>query len=539
MSARAGRLLTTGPVVLAASLLCALLLALPGETVITRYLPDLVTILDGAWRVAHGQAPSVDFHAATGPLAHYLPAAGYGLTGSLGAAMPAAMALATLALAPAIAHVLASRLSPAVAIPFGLFLVLVLAVPINLGEGVTSLSFIAFYNRIGWAALAALLVMHLAPRAGLPRRTALDAGAAAFLVLVMLYTKATYGLAALAFLGLMLTARDGRRWAAPALGIVAAGILAAELAWGGTGPYVADLLRAQAVDGSPRGSWGQILDHALGNLTDFILLALLAGLSLRRTRSARDLAFYLFCAASGFALINQNFQAWGVLTLHAAGAVAAEGLLRADAREPAPPGPLGSLPAGVKLLFLAFVLPTIVHNATALGLHAGAAVARAGEPVDLPNLERVRLVSLMTWGDRDATADWAAKAREGLAAIEALPGARAPVVALDFANPFALAAAPPRGGAPSLRWGRILDAAHPLPAESLLADARVVMEPKAEPGAPVDLGGAMRDAYAATLTDRFEPAGETARWRLHRRREAPGRTSRLDLAPQAAAEAAR
>jgi hypothetical protein len=276
MSARAGRLLTTVPVVLGSSLLCALLLALPGETVITRYLPDLVTILDGAWRVAHGQTPSVDFHAATGPLAHLIPAAGYGLTGSLGAAMPTAMALVTLGAAPAIAHILASRLSPAVAIPFGLFLVLVLAVPINLGEGVTSLSFIAFYNRIGWAALAALLVMHLEPRAGSPRRAALDAAAAAFLVLVMLYTKATYGLVALAFLGLMLTAPAGRRWAAPALGVVAAGILAAELAWGGTGAYVADLLRAQAVDGSPRGSWGQILDHALGNLTDFILLALLA-----------------------------------------------------------------------------------------------------------------------------------------------------------------------------------------------------------------------------------------------------------------------
>jgi hypothetical protein len=101
------------------------------------------------------------------------------------------------------------------------------------------------------------------------------------------------------------------------------------------------------------------------------------------------------------------------------------------------------------------------------------------------------------------------------------------VVALDFANPFALASAPPRGGAPSLRWDRILNAAHPLPAESLLADARVVMEPKAEPGAPVDLGGAMREVYASTLTERFEPAGETARWRILRRREAPDRTSCL------------
>ena len=61
------------------------------------------------------------------------------------------------------AHVLGSRLHPFIAIPYGVFLLLILAVPINLGESVTALSFAKFYNRIGWAALGVLLVMYLRP----------------------------------------------------------------------------------------------------------------------------------------------------------------------------------------------------------------------------------------------------------------------------------------------------------------------------------------------------------------------------------------
>ncbi|HEU6441769.1 MAG TPA: hypothetical protein VFF38_05370, partial [Microvirga sp.] len=143
---------------------CALLLALPGQTVTTRYLNDLLLILDGAYRVTGGQIPNQDFHTPLGPLAYYLPAAGYVLSGSLGGAMPAAMGLVTLALSIPMLHVLGSRLHPFLALLFGVFLLMILAVPINLGEGITALTFAKFYNRIGWAALGILLIMYLRPR---------------------------------------------------------------------------------------------------------------------------------------------------------------------------------------------------------------------------------------------------------------------------------------------------------------------------------------------------------------------------------------
>src|SRR3712207_9420476 len=93
-----------------AAVALVLLLALPGQTVTTAYLNDLFIFLDGAHRVASGQVPNRDFHAALGPLVYYVPAAGLLLSGSLGGAMPVGTALVLLIIAPAMAHVLGTRM---------------------------------------------------------------------------------------------------------------------------------------------------------------------------------------------------------------------------------------------------------------------------------------------------------------------------------------------------------------------------------------------------------------------------------------------
>ncbi len=117
-----GRSMAIGAVLLVVAAICALLLALPGQTVTTRYLGDLFLLLDQAYRVSWGQVPSRDFHTPLGPLVSYVPAAGHWLSGNLGAALPVGMGLVTLALAPAIAHILASRLHPLLAGYYGAFL---------------------------------------------------------------------------------------------------------------------------------------------------------------------------------------------------------------------------------------------------------------------------------------------------------------------------------------------------------------------------------------------------------------------------------
>ena len=520
------RTLPVGGILLVFAVVLALLLALPGQSVATKYLNDLFVILDSAYRVAEGQVPNRDFHTVLGPLASYLPAVGYGVSGSLGAAIPTGMALLIVVLALPIAAILTSRLRPVIALPFGAFLLLILAVPILLGESITALTFAKFYNRIGWAALGALLVMVLPPEHPHARQHWIDALSAGFLTLVMLYTKLTYGAVALAFLVFMLSDSRERRWAAGALGLTLAVGLAVEAFWRSTLAHLSDLRLAFDVGGRLRGTWGQITDHILGNMTEYVLLALVAGLALRRTRSIREALFYGFCAVTGFLLINQNFQAWGIVTLHAAAAVAAETILRAEDQSTlAPDERRWTVASGATLLYLALVLPTIVHCAAALGLHTVAAGMRAGQAVALPRLEEVRLANLWTWNEYDEGAAYLSTLKDGAEALSGLDPKPSAIFVLDRANPFSMAlhAPPPRGDTPWLQWDRTLNGSSFVPAETLLAGVEIVMEPKPAPGtdptSPSAQGTAqpLQTLYGPYIAAHFDLVRETEHWKLYRR----------------------
>jgi hypothetical protein len=519
-------------VLLGFAVFCALVLALPGQTVLTKYVAELIIPLDGAYRVVAGQVPHRDFHSALGPLAYYIPAAGYLVSGRLGAAMPVGMALVTVLLAPAIAYVLQSRVRPVIAIPFGLFVILVLVVPINLGESVTSLSFAKFYNNIGWAGLATLLVMYLRPVQTRSGQDAFDLACAAALTLLLVYTKLSFGLAALAFLVALLFDPRQRRWAGGALACCALAALIIEWLWRGSLPYLADLGMAAKVSGFVRGTVGQILDHVLGNLADYVLLVVFASISLWRTRSVPDLLFYLACAVGGFLLINQNFQAWGILSLHAAAVVAVETYLRcADLDGPEDEDRAWSVQPGVQLLFVALVLPTIVHCLIALGLHATAATARAGREIALPRLAGIRLANLWTWADYDIAAKSIAAIEDGAGAVSSLEPKPTRVFVLDLANPFSagLGLEPPRGDSSWLLWGRNTDAATFYPAERLLSDVQIVAEPKP----PIDAGAdpretaseALRALYRPYLASNFAMVRETELWKIHRRTDPRARVA--------------
>lgn len=501
---------------------CALLLALPGQTITTRYLADLFVILDGAYRVTSGLVPSHDFHTPLGPLVYYLPAAGYLLSGSLGSAMPTAMALVTLALSLPMIHVLGSRLHPLIAILFGAFLVLVLAVPINLGESITALTFAKFYNRIGWAALGILLVMYVRPVQPSTRQEALDALCSAALTLVMLYTKLTYGIVAMTFLVFMLTDRTQRRWAFASLAFVIVTCSAIEAVWQSSFLYLRDIHMALDVGGRLRGTWGQIAEHISGNLADYVLLLLLSAFALRRSHSFRDGLFYLFCAVTGFLIINQNFQAWGILTIHAASAVAVETILRQERAAAADAGGMqGSISAGAKLLFLALVLPTIVHCTAALGLHTISASIRAGEDINLSHLDNVRLANLWSWSDFDTANLYITSIRDGAEVLSETGQQNGGIFALDLANPYPmiLGAAPPKGDMPWLQWDRTLNASFFIPAASLLEHVNVVMEPK--PADSSSLPAGLKILYGPYIESHFELLRETDHWKVYRRRGEP------------------
>ena len=533
-------------VILCMAAATAALLAGPGRTVTTAYVNDLFIFLDGAHRVASGQVPNRDFHTALGPLVYYIPAVGLLLSGHLGAAMPVGIAVFLLLAAPVVAHVLTSRLTPVIALPFAAFLLLIAAAPMNLGEGVTSLSFAMFYNRLGWVLLATLVVMALPPKRPAPRQLWPDVLSAAFLVGAMLYLKISYGLVGLAFLAILLIAPGQRALAALSLIVTAAAILVVEAMWGSSAAHLADIALAGQVSGGLR-SLEDLTAALLRHLGDYALFALVAGLAVRRTRSMRDVVVYAFCAASGLALLLQNSQPWGIVTLQAGAVVAAETLMRSaqaqPVREAMQRGGTGSARshrslssvsrAAAPLLVLALLLPTIVHCALGLALHAGLAVAEVGRSFGLRQFERISLPRLWIAADHDFFSRYLASIEDGAHALSRLPSP-SHVFVLDFANPFSagLNFAPPRGDTSWLHWGRNLDGVHFLAPETLLCDVRIVMQPKWGINV-VPLQG----LYGAYIAAHFDVVAETRDWTVHlaRRGSAPDGLDRRAAQSAAAA----
>lgn len=493
-------------------LVLAAFLALPGTTVTTKYVNDLFIYLDGTYRIWSGEVPNVDFQSSLGPLAFYLPAAGYGLTGSMAAAMPVGMALMVTMFAMVTAEVIGSRMRWTTGLPLAIFLLLIAAAPANPGEWVGELTFAMFYNRMGWAALGLLLVMYLPRWRQSPGTELKDAACAGFLLLFMLYTKITYGLAELGFLIFMLSDRRQYRWAALALCSCLVAVLLIEVLWQGGLNHLADLRLASQVSGGIP-TIRALADVALRNLADVTVYAIFAVLLLLLRRRLRDLLFIGFCVATGFLIIEQNFQILGILTLGASAAVIAEILLQPETMPK-----FWYLPRGLPLLLTMFLLPVTVSNAATLTMHVFYAVSGKGEQVPLPNFEGIRLVPMWSTGQYDYFRRYNETLADGAAALADLGEAPEHVVVLDFVNPFSagMRLRPPAGDGAWYHWGRTLNRDHHPPADEIFAGATLVLDPKSPIEIWTTLG--MRDIYADYIADHYRLVRETQYWRIYRRR---------------------
>jgi hypothetical protein len=330
----------------------------------------------------------------------------------------------------------------------------------------------------------------------------------------MLYTKATYGAVALGFLAFMLSDARQRVWAATALVLTLVTSLVVEAFWGSTLAHVADLMLASKVSGARPVA--DLIEVGLRHLPDFAFFAMLTGLALWRTRSLRDALFFGFCAGAGVLIANQNAQPWGIISLHAGAAVAAESLLRSDGQRTSVAGFSENprLSAGAPLLFVAIILPTLIHCLVALGLHTALALGRAGESFGLPQLERVRLVRLWSPGEHGLSHAYLDSLRDGARALTGLEPKPTRVSVLDFANGLSagLGLAPPRGDSAWLHWGRNVDDTHHIAPEKLFADVDILMVPKwGVNHAPLFA------LYGPYLQQAFRPIRETEGWTVYRR----------------------
>ncbi|MGK9055401.1 hypothetical protein KXS03_27970 [Neorhizobium petrolearium] len=487
----------------------ALFLALPGKTVTTKYLNDLFIFLDGAHRIWSGQVPNVDFLSSLGPLAFYIPAAGYGLTGSMGAAMPVGMSLWVIVLTVIAAEVIASRMRWAIGLPLAVFLLLIAAVPANPGEPIGEMSFAMFYNRMGWAALGLMFVFYLPRKQPARHGDLADAVCASVLVVTMLYTKITYALVEVAFLTFLFFDRRQRRSAALSFVIIAVTVITIEFFWHGSLQYLADLRLAGKVSGGVP-SVEVLANAALKNLADIAVFGLFTAILIIETRSLRDILFAGFCGATGLLIIEQNFQIFGILTLGAGAAVMSEVLSSQDR------GKRRQID-GLPLLLILLLLPPSANNAATLWVHAILAVTGDGEPVSLQQFSGIRLVPMWSEGQYDYFRRYNETLADGQAALSDLDTGADHVAVLDFVNPFTsgIGLVPPQGDSAWYHWGRTInEAAHPAP-NMIFADVTLILDPKA----PIErwTAGGMRDIYGTYIAGHFRLAKETTGWRIYRR----------------------
>lgn len=496
---------------------CSALLILPGATATSRYFNDLLIFLDGGYRVVEGQVPNRDFHTALGPLSFYLPAFGYWVTGNLGLAMPVGLAALMIVTAPIMIHVLGTRVRPLIAVPWAIFLLLLMITPMNTGEIAMNISFAMFYNRIGWALIGLLLIMHLRPERPLRHQVARDTFAATALTLMMLYTKATYGVVALVFLCLMLLHPVQRRWAATAILLVGLSGALIEVFWGGTRMHIADLAVASNVSAVlPLRDYVVSLLETSG---EYIVFGCLAGLALWQRGRFTDFLFYGFCLCAGYALLMQNFQIRGIVTLLAGGVVAAEHLSR-QWRQGLPYS-VDMVTRGAAFLVIVLMLPIGMSSAAALGLHATTVATGAGIALNTPNGKDIRVINTLDDGQFKFYADYAESLEKGVSLLESLNPPPTKVLVMDFVSPMTSLAGlnPPHGGTAWMHDGRNFDADFHFSSHALLEGVNVIMIPKrpiAE--STTDL---MEDLYGAYIDQHFRAVRHTRLWRVYQRQEPP------------------
>jgi hypothetical protein len=229
--------------------LFATLLAASPRVWVTQYFLDLFVPLDGAWRMHNGQVPHLDFYTPVGDLYYLILKIAAALFGM----QPKLVLWANLLMVPVAAA--ATAYGSRERLPNSLRAVLVITVsllcmsPRSL-DTLSSISFLASYNRHSWTLLIPLAFMTLASTGSVREKklAVADGTVQGVLILALLYLKITFGLVALAitFVSIILVP-ENRRACIISLGIVSIFIAIFSAVSPINQAYVADLSRASKV----------------------------------------------------------------------------------------------------------------------------------------------------------------------------------------------------------------------------------------------------------------------------------------------------
>ena len=168
-------------------------------TYIQAFPQDLFMTLDGMYRIYTGQHIYTDFTTPLGIAVYAVPLLFVHSTSDLVLSMNYASGLYLLVGLVVVAYLTWTRLSPVLGLALGIWIALALAARMNGGDSPMAVTLAENYNRNCLAALALALLVFRTPRANGLTIAIADGLLYALLTAFCLYTKITYGIAALAF----------------------------------------------------------------------------------------------------------------------------------------------------------------------------------------------------------------------------------------------------------------------------------------------------------------------------------------------------
>jgi hypothetical protein len=500
---------------------------------------DIAIQLDGAWRIVHGQIPSVNFRSVIPPMTLELSALGIVLGSPSATCIARGNLLLFLVLTPWAWIIARSRLSATYAFIFAALVGLLVVTPRPLGDKIAASSYAMLYNRQGWAILSVVLLSLLVPVLPDRKDRSIASGLGNGVLLALLsFSKLNFlavGIAAIVLHALM--ARQA--WIKLVLAVVVS--------------YLAAMLLLHAVFGLSftaylnetvgiarvyvQGKLSDLVHIGLKNLDQLFIVAALTVLCFRETapsgsrantwtRSALLVSISFICG-SGLALTATSAQRIDIPAIAMAGLICAEWLRRAsigkiDTCEPT---------SGLTYVFASAILvPLLVGpllgKDTAAILNAATLHAGHKAPVGTEGFHSATLRDFVIPSDRTVISDIApsqpaavypAQVNDGIELLRRHVGDQARVLALDFSNPFpfALDLPPVRGGSTS--W--LLDASFSksvyLAPEDVFGDADYVMIPRYERNSTTVL--ALRQIYAPYIVRNFRLVDRTEIWDLYQR----------------------
>jgi hypothetical protein len=496
---------------------------------------DLLFNLDGAWNLWNGRQLHVDIHDPLGIVTFGLTALSFPITGIGPRAFLVGETLYAVAMLAASIYIFPRRLPLAAAVVATLYVVLLVFVPINLGDPIELFSFALSYNRLGWSALTLLfVVLFLEPRN--EKGAWLDQGISFLLSTLLFYLKITYfGVAVGAIAVAPLLSPHIRRriigWLAVivVLGLVAAAPFNID--------YWRDIFAALQTGAVRLDFFSQVKNVVTSRDSAIVVVELVCLLCLRRADASWDrFASAVFIIGCGAVILSQNQQFDGI-ALYIVVA-----LLLFDSARKCMEGRMRSQMPGAALLLVAVLVAPAIGvlsmMASLVGYHLKAAaldnyivedtnLRGLAVPPEQPDLITLFSRSRMSPGLLNASrlqhpsyeltqAEYVQTILEGAGIVRDFMASsaakRAPhVVVLDAVSPlpFMLGLPPPRG---RQLW---FDRDYPWPpAEQFLSQMDYVFVPKF-PTDSSSMRGAVRH-YGDYLAQHFRRT-ETGSWIVFRR----------------------